>query len=219
MVMVKLSYDLIMQRDTEEHNSCSFKWDCAHCDRNLCIRIVALANFPSKYGFFKIIGIENSKDGRDHVIIVKGDIIDGDNVLARLHSACLTGDALGSLRCDCGDQLQKAMAMVQQEGLGVILYMQQEGRGIGLVNKLKAYGLQDKGRDTVEANEELGFKPDLRDYGVGAQILVSLGVRKMRIMTNKAVQNSVDETDMTEDVFKTIRDAKKAITNGTSRTK
>ncbi|TFG91199.1 MAG: GTP cyclohydrolase II, partial [Syntrophobacterales bacterium] len=116
--------------------------------------------------------------------LVKGDIQPEDEVLVRVHSECVTGDLFGSLRCDCGDQLHKAMEMVDQEGKGVIVYMHQEGRGIGLANKIRAYDLQEQGRDTVEANIELGFKEDLRDYGIGAQILVDLGVRKMRVMTN-----------------------------------
>ncbi|MHA2175837.1 MAG: GTP cyclohydrolase II [Candidatus Hodarchaeales archaeon] len=182
--MEKLSLDQIIAQSLESFKNCPDHDDCENCEEHTCVSIVAVADFPSNFGTFQLIGFINNKDKEEHIAIVKGDIVDEEAVLTRVHSSCLTGDALGSLRCDCGSQLETALSMIEEEGVGVIIYMQQEGRGIGLLNKLRAYALQDSGYDTYDANVALGFDADQRDYEVAGEMLRTLGVKSVRLITN-----------------------------------
>lgn len=151
---------------------------------NICVRLVAMAELPTRFGDFHIVAFENNRDGKEHVAITKGDVIGAHDVPVRLHSECLTGDAIGSLRCDCRDQLEAALTAIGQMERGMVLYLRQEGRGIGLANKVRAYNLQDDGLDTVQANLALGFRDDERDYAVAAHMLMSLKVESIQLMTN-----------------------------------
>jgi GTP cyclohydrolase II len=171
------SYEELVERDRDH--------DCQGLGpHHICVRVEAVAELPSRFGRFKIIAFWNNRDGKDHVALVHGDVMGYDDVPTRLHSECLTGDAIGSLRCDCRDQLMVAMQRISSMERGVVLYMRQEGRGIGLVNKVRAYALQDQGLDTVEANLVLGFRDDERDYEVAAHMLGSLNVGSVNLMTN-----------------------------------
>ena len=150
----------------------------------VCVKVEAVADLPTRFGRFRIVAFWNNRDGKDHVAIVHGDVMGGDGVPTRLHSECLTGDAIGSLRCDCRDQLETALRDLGSRERGLLLYLRQEGRGIGLVNKVRAYALQDRGLDTVDANRALGFRDDERDYAIAAHMLASLGVGSVQLMTN-----------------------------------
>lgn len=173
---VPQSYFDIIEKD-KEHK-------CPPPMNHFCVKVVSAAKLPSRFGNFVAIGFHQTSDDKEHAAFVKGDVVNKENILVRLHSECLTGDAIGSLRCDCRDQLKGALKKIEEEGKGIVLYLRQEGRGIGLTNKLKAYELQDQGMDTVEANLALGFEDDQRDYHIAGHMLKSLNVKSIRLLTN-----------------------------------
>lgn len=165
-------------KENEKHDCTGEKFG------GVCVQIIAIANLPTRFGNFQVISFKNNKDNNEHAALIKGDVIGQKNVTVRLHSECLTGDGFGSLRCDCRDQLTTSLQKIEQLGLGVLLYLRQEGRGIGFANKIKAYALQEKGYDTIEANKILGFKADERDYNIAAHMLFSLHIKSIQLMTN-----------------------------------